>query len=211
MTTTTTTTLETLRVRAGAVFAARLPEHLERLHWNADRLAIHQRDRLRMLLRHAAEHSPFHAKRLGAIDPDRFELSDLPRLPTMTKSEMMAAFDDVVTDLRLKLSASRSPPGGIRQRAEPAARRVCLPRVGRQLRAAGSVRAAARRVRRVRRLDHAAGDGQAGFVRIAGRRYGDRRRHGGIAGPRQRLRRRHPVGAGALRTGSRDPADRRHG
>ena len=102
--TTTTTTLETLHVRADAVLAARMPEHLERLHWNADRLAIHQRDRLRMLLRHAVEHSPFHAKRLGAIDPDRFELSDLTRLPTMTKSEMMAAFDDVVTDRRLSLA-----------------------------------------------------------------------------------------------------------
>ena len=102
--TTTTTTLETLRVRADAVLAARMPEHLERLHWNADRLAIHQRDRLRMLLRHAIEHSPFHAKRLGSIDPDRFELSDLTRLPSMTKSEMMAAFDDVVTDRQLKLA-----------------------------------------------------------------------------------------------------------
>ena len=44
------------------------------------------------------EHSPFHAERLGAIDPDRFELSDMTRLPDHDQSQIMAAFDDVVTD-----------------------------------------------------------------------------------------------------------------
>ena len=57
-----------------------------------------------MLLRHAIEHSPFHARRLGPIvEPDHFELSGLATLPTMTKPEMMAAFDEVVTDRRLRL------------------------------------------------------------------------------------------------------------
>ena len=104
MTMTTSTNLEALRARVGAEIAARMPAHLERLHWPADRLATHQRDRLRALLRHAIEHSPFHARRLGPIvEPDHFELSDLATLPTMTKSEMMAAFDEVVTDRRLRL------------------------------------------------------------------------------------------------------------
>lgn len=102
MTMTTTTGLEVLRARVGAGLAARMPAHLERLHWPADRLAAHQRDQLRVLLRHAIDRSPFHARRLGPIvDPDRVELSDLTRLPTMTKSGMMAAFDEVVTDRRL--------------------------------------------------------------------------------------------------------------
>ena len=57
-----------------------------------------------MLLSHAAEHSPFHARRLRGLDPSRFELADLPRLPTMTKGQMMAAFDEVVTDRRLTRS-----------------------------------------------------------------------------------------------------------
>ena len=81
-----------------------MPAHLERLHWPADRLGTHQRDRLRVLLRHAIEHSPFHARRLGPfVEPDHFELSDLATLPTLTKPEMMSAFDEVVTDRRLRL------------------------------------------------------------------------------------------------------------
>jgi phenylacetate-coenzyme A ligase PaaK-like adenylate-forming protein len=101
MTITTTTDLDTLRLRARAEFATRLPDHVERLRWDADRLATHQRDRLRALLGHALEHSPFHARRLGGIDSDRFELADLTSLPTMSKAEMMGAFDEIVTDRRL--------------------------------------------------------------------------------------------------------------
>jgi phenylacetate-coenzyme A ligase PaaK-like adenylate-forming protein len=81
----------------------RMPDRVERLRWNGERLAAHQRDKMRTLLRHALEHSPFHARRLGRIDPDRFELSALTGLPTMNKAEMMEAFDDVVTDRRLSL------------------------------------------------------------------------------------------------------------
>src|SRR4051794_33827263 len=100
---TTTTDVETVRARLGAQLAERMPEHLGRLRWDADRLAAHQRDRLRVLLRHVLEHSPFHARRLGGLDADSFELADLARLPTMGKLEMMAAFDELVTDRRLDL------------------------------------------------------------------------------------------------------------
>ena len=103
MTMATTTNIEALRARFGGELGAMIPDHLERLHWTADRLAEHQRQRLRIVLRHAIERSPFHAHRLAAIDPDRFELADLAQLPIMTKAEMMAAFDDVVTDRRLSL------------------------------------------------------------------------------------------------------------
>ena len=94
---------ERLRERAAAELAARLPDHLGRLSWDRARLAAHQRDRLRELLAHAAANSPFHARRLAGIDIDRFEVADLPRLPVMTKAEMMSQFDDVVTDRRLSL------------------------------------------------------------------------------------------------------------
>ena len=105
MMTTTTTYLEALRARVGAELDAGMPAHFERLQWPADRLAIYQRDKLRALLRHAIDRSPFHARRLGPIaGADHFELSDLTSLPTMTKSEMMTAFDEVVTDRRLSLA-----------------------------------------------------------------------------------------------------------
>jgi phenylacetate-CoA ligase len=94
---------EHLRERAAAELAARLPDHLGRLGWDRARLAAYQRDRLRELLAQAAANSPFHARRLAGIDPDRFEVADLPRLPVMTKAEMMSQFDDVVTDRRVSL------------------------------------------------------------------------------------------------------------
>jgi phenylacetate-CoA ligase len=84
---------------------AALPAHLDRLTWDADRVRAHQRDRLRALLRHAKAHSRFHAERLAGVDPARFELADLPSLPTMTKAEMIAGLDDLLTDPRLSRAA----------------------------------------------------------------------------------------------------------
>jgi phenylacetate-coenzyme A ligase PaaK-like adenylate-forming protein len=101
MTTGTATGIEALRERASALFAELLEEHVPRLRWDAARIAEHQRDRLQVLLAHALERSPFHARRLAGVDPDHFELSDLARLPVMTKAEMMESFDDVLTDRRL--------------------------------------------------------------------------------------------------------------
>ena len=94
---------EHLRERAAAELATRLPDHLGRVSWDRARLAVHQRDGLRELLAQAAANSPFHACRLAGIDIDRFEVADLPRLPVMTKTEMMSQFDDVVTDPRVSL------------------------------------------------------------------------------------------------------------
>jgi len=54
-----------------------------------------------MLLAYAAEYSPFHARRLRGLDLSRVEAGDLARLPVMTKTQMMAGFDDVFTDRRL--------------------------------------------------------------------------------------------------------------
>src|SRR6516165_11631997 len=95
---------ERLRERATAGLAARLPEHVGRLGWDRARLAAHQRDRLRELLAHAAANSRFHARRLAGMDVDRFEVADLPRLPVMTKAEMMSQFALVVTDRRMSLA-----------------------------------------------------------------------------------------------------------
>ena len=92
-----------------AELTRRLGPYTGRLGWDASQLAHHQRERLRLLLTHAAGHSPFHARRLRWVDPSRLELADLARLPVMTKAEMMAQFDDVVTDRR---AAEHHPPVG---------------------------------------------------------------------------------------------------
>lgn len=44
---------------------------------------------------------PFYARRLAGIDPGRFELAELASLPVMSKAQMMAGFDELVTDRRL--------------------------------------------------------------------------------------------------------------
>ena len=101
MTTATITDLELLRTRVSGAIGGRMPEHIGRLGWDAGRLAAHQRDRLRALLARAIADSPFHAGRLRGVDPDRFELADLARLPVMTKADMMENFDAATTDRRL--------------------------------------------------------------------------------------------------------------
>ena len=101
MTTTTGTGLDALRARYGEAFGTRLPDHIRRLPWDAGRLAGYQRERLRELLACAIKRSPFHARRLDGIDPGRFELDDLASLPVMSKEQMMAGFDELLTDRRL--------------------------------------------------------------------------------------------------------------
>jgi hypothetical protein len=71
-----------LPARASAELGRRLGPYAGRLGWDAGQLAAHQRERLRELLGHAAEQSPFHARRLRGIDPGRFEAGDLARTRT---------------------------------------------------------------------------------------------------------------------------------
>jgi len=116
-----------LQARTQAELAPRLMVQLQRLNWDANQLAAHQAERLRALLARAIEGSPFHARRLAHIDPARFELADLPRLPTMTKAEMMASFDEVVTDRRLtRRRVEDHLHGGGRQAARLLGDYVCL-------------------------------------------------------------------------------------
>jgi phenylacetate-CoA ligase len=101
MTSGTTTSIEALRERVATELTDRLDDHIERIGWDDERIARHQRERLGALLAYALENSPFHARRLAGFDPERVELSELP---VMTKAEMMADFDDLVTDRRIRLA-----------------------------------------------------------------------------------------------------------
>jgi phenylacetate-coenzyme A ligase PaaK-like adenylate-forming protein len=87
-----------VRMQAG------MPAAIERLGWNAETIARHQRDELRALVAHATAHSPFHRRRLAGVAADRLELEDLSSLPVMTKSEMMDELADVLTDPALSLA-----------------------------------------------------------------------------------------------------------
>jgi phenylacetate-coenzyme A ligase PaaK-like adenylate-forming protein len=79
-------------------------ELMARTRWSTDRLEAHQRDRLDALLRHAVTVSPFHRRRLGA-DPTGAPLAELP---TMSKADLMAYFDEIVADPRLRRDALRA-------------------------------------------------------------------------------------------------------
>src|SRR4249920_1196499 len=81
---------------------ARYPDHVRRLTWSREQILDQQRAGLRELLRYAIEHSPFHARRLRGVDPDRVDPQDLSALPVMAKAEMMASLDQVYTDPALR-------------------------------------------------------------------------------------------------------------
>jgi phenylacetate-coenzyme A ligase PaaK-like adenylate-forming protein len=74
--------------------------------WSPDELKRHQRERLRALLAHALEKSPFYAElyRKSGVDAD----SPLEDLPVVDKKTLMANFDRVVTDPGLKLAELRA-------------------------------------------------------------------------------------------------------
>lgn len=67
--------------------------------WSREELLMYQRDRLRDLLRHAVERSPYYREALGEIEALERPLESLP---VLTKPTLMERFDDVVTDDRLR-------------------------------------------------------------------------------------------------------------
>jgi phenylacetate-coenzyme A ligase PaaK-like adenylate-forming protein len=92
---------ESYRNLVAADGVAALPEHVTRLrsdHATVERL---QAEGLSRLLDHAVQHSAFHRKRLSGIDLAAITPGDLSALPVMTKAEMMASLDDVLTDPRV--------------------------------------------------------------------------------------------------------------
>lgn len=92
-------------------------DHFARMSWNSGQIQAAQRQGLVRLLAHAAEHSPFHARRLRGIDLSAVGPDDLSALPVMTKADMMDALDEVFTDRRLHRSDVESALA--RTRAEP--------------------------------------------------------------------------------------------
>lgn len=76
---------------------ASLEDHITRLDWSRQQIESYQNYRLRSLLGYAKERSPFHARRLRALDASRARVADLASLPVMTKQEAQQQWDDIVT------------------------------------------------------------------------------------------------------------------
>jgi phenylacetate-coenzyme A ligase PaaK-like adenylate-forming protein len=77
-------------------------EAVERLSWTREQVQEEQTRRLRKIISHAQQSSPFYADRLGHIEASTFEVSDLPKIPPLTKNEVMKNWDRLVTDSRLR-------------------------------------------------------------------------------------------------------------
>ena len=97
---------------APATLGANATTLLQRDRWSREQLVDYQRERLRGLIRHAVEHSPYYRAALGP-GAERAELADLPTLP---KRVLMEQFDRIVTDRRLRLAGPRAVPRARRRR-----------------------------------------------------------------------------------------------
>jgi phenylacetate-CoA ligase len=87
--------------RAGlALGALRAGKELSgRAGWSQAELEAHQRRELRALLQHCAQCSPFYADLLAGFEDERQALA---ALPAMDKATLLAEFDRIVTDRRLR-------------------------------------------------------------------------------------------------------------
>jgi len=86
-------------VRAAHLSAvqAALEDHVTRLDWSRQQIEDYQNHRLRALLAYARERSPFHARRLRALDLSCVSIAHLASLPMMTKQEAQEQWDAIVT------------------------------------------------------------------------------------------------------------------
>src|SRR5512133_138593 len=75
-------------------------ELMARDRWTREELLAFQRERVQALVAHAVTNSPYYREALGTDAAER-PLSELPTLP---KATMMAEFDRVVADTRLRLA-----------------------------------------------------------------------------------------------------------
>ncbi len=95
--------VDELREVVGKQVQAALPEMVARIDWPRERLDAHREASLRQLLTHLVERSAWHRERLSGIDLAAFRLQDLTELPTMSKADHVAHFDEISTDARVTL------------------------------------------------------------------------------------------------------------
>lgn len=94
---------EELRQRHVQEYFASVPGHIARLSWSAEQLRTERQARLRELLLLAKERSPWHARRLKGVDTETMTEDRIGDLPVMTKDDLMANFDEIVTEPRITL------------------------------------------------------------------------------------------------------------
>lgn len=98
---------EVARQRHLRALFAQIPSEVEKVTWPLERLHALRDERLRALLRVAKERSPWHARRLRDVDPDRVTGDALSAIPPMGKDDLMANWDEIVTDRRVTVDLAR--------------------------------------------------------------------------------------------------------
>ncbi len=93
--------LRDLHLKAIRAFA---PEAVSRLAWSRERVREEQVQRLRKVVAHAQQFSPYYREKLEGVDAATLTLEDLPSLPVLTKADVMENWDRLVTDPRLRLA-----------------------------------------------------------------------------------------------------------
>jgi phenylacetate-coenzyme A ligase PaaK-like adenylate-forming protein len=101
-------TYEEQRERHVAYMMSLVPEYLGRLAWSRAQIEEEQTRALRALLRHAVDRSPWHRERLRGVDVDRCTPERLAELPSMTKADLMANWDAIVTVPGCTLAAAEA-------------------------------------------------------------------------------------------------------
>jgi phenylacetate-CoA ligase len=113
--------MNTFAAERGTTVRTLAARMMERERWAPARLHAHQAACLDDLLRHAAAHSPHYRDALGPLPRTPLALHELP---VLDKATLMAQFDRIVTDPRLRLAdlerhlagphAAEPLPGGYR-------------------------------------------------------------------------------------------------
>lgn len=104
---------EAARQKQFAQASARMTEHVERLTWPVERLRLHRQRELRRLVQFARERSPWHGRRLAHLDTEQLGEETMSLIPIMTKDDLMANFDEILTDGRLGLLGIESHLEGL--------------------------------------------------------------------------------------------------
>lgn len=86
------------REAIGAELNAVLPQRIAAVDWDKETLQAHRSKALAKLLSHTDEHSRWHHKRFRGIDLSSISPDNIAALPTMTKMDLTAHFDDISTD-----------------------------------------------------------------------------------------------------------------
>jgi len=110
-----TSDYEALRRRHILDLLSAIPESIQHLKWPVERIREERQQRLRSLIRVGKEKSEWHRERLRNIDADSITEADLARLPVMKKADLMANFDQIVTDKRLTLEKVNAHVSSLRE------------------------------------------------------------------------------------------------